>query len=157
MRSRNLLRDESGAVLPEFIVVFAPLLATFFAFMQVAQIYLVQQRMRDGLQVVARLTATTADAPGLRSNPERSLLDHQRVSSPTFQEQAFLATLGKYRERTAIGSLLVSTVGPMTSVSMSADFSCSIPLGRNLVCQGGKSRFEQTLSFPYQGVHYERD
>ena len=72
MRNRSLLRDESGAVLPEFIVVFAPLLATFFSFMQVAQIYLVQQRMRDGLRVVTGLAGASVSGPVRRSGEKGS-------------------------------------------------------------------------------------
>lgn len=151
-------RDARGAVLVEFLVVLMPLMATFSFFVQFSQIAQARLMMLHATQVAARGAAVFSNKKG--NTPDAPEIDENKAEV----EGAFYAALGPWaktikgeprieiNDTSGCGDAVYNDV----TVTVTADYRCSVPFPGHLLCagNGGAYRFKHSYSYPHQGASY---
>lgn len=153
--STTLHRDERGAVLVEFLVALMPLMITFSSFVQLSQI-------ATARVVVKHATIVGARAAAVMSNKNHNTPD-QKGDGATDIKEGVNAALGPWVRTMKQVDVEVddqsSCSDPygMVSVTVKADYRCSVPFGGFLLCgtSGGKHSIAYKIGFPHEGARFK--
>jgi len=153
MNEKNdLLRDQRGAVLAEFVVAIVPLLTIFFVFVQLSAIAAARLRFKHAAVVGARAAAVFSNAGD--NCPECEGGGGDDVN------QAVRAALGstapKFTGLAADVTDRSSRRDPygLVTVQVTGRYQCSVPLGRVICGINGSVPFTERKSMPHQGALY---
>ena len=160
---RGMMGDQGGAALPEFVVAVFPILMLFFVFVQVAALFIAHLVTHHAAIVAARCAVVDKgpDLPGKYLDADAALAC----------KNAAIAGLGR-------GLWLQTVVGMNVAITFdggsggdddhtsqysdvttttTATYQCSVPLGKNFVCNNGTRNFTFAIKLPHQGAVYTLD
>ena len=158
-RIAALVSDQKGAALPEFAIVIFPLVAMFFTWAQVAEMFINHLILHHAAVVAARCAIVDKgpNLPGkyVDSDPE------------TACKNAAIAGVGRvlwYRSILNIAVSMDFTGGndhiaqySDVTTTTTGDFQCLVPLGSRLVCGGSSKQFKFIIKLPHEGAMYKLD
>lgn len=148
----SLRKDERGAVMVEFLVALMPLMITFSTSVQLTQIAAANLVVKHAAVVGARGAAVNSN--GNQNTPEVTGDNHELVEQTVLYALGpWIRTMEKVDVQIDDRSSCDDPYG-MVSVSVSAQYRCSVPFGGRLVCGSGKHSIQQAMSFPHQGARY---
>lgn len=153
---KELHSDRRGAVLVEFAVAFMPLMITFSSFVQL-------QQMATARLVVKHSAVVGARAAAVISNKGKNTPDQKEGDNEAEIKAGVMAGLGPWKKTM---SNVVVTVDDkstcddpygMVSVTVTADYKCSVPFSNLFMCGAGKTHsFKPMVArFPHQGARFE--
>lgn len=155
-RKPPLRSDERGAALVEFLVALMPLMITFFSFVQLAQI-------TTARLIVKHATIVGARAAAVISNVNHNTPDQQGDGAEDIRE-AVRQGLGRWKHNMARVDVTVDDQSScsgqngqygLVTVDVKADYKCSVPFGRSLICKGSRHNIGFKIGFPHQGARYK--
>ena len=148
---KNLLRDQRGAVLAEFVVAIVPLLTIFFVFVQISAISAARIRFKHAAVIGARAAAVFSNKGD--NCPECSGDGSGEVNAAV---RAALGSAGRSMSGVSADvndrSNRSDPYGLVT-VTVTGRYQCGVPLGR-IICGGGSVTFTERKSMPHQGALY---
>ena len=150
---KDLLRDQRGAVLAEFVVAIVPLLTIFFVFVQLSAIAAARLRFKHATVVAARAAAVFSNSGD--NCPECQSDGSSDVNAAV---QAALGSAGsKMTDVKAAVNDRSNRSDPygLVSVEVSGKYQCSVPLGRVICGTKGTVTFTERKSMPHQGAIYK--
>jgi hypothetical protein len=152
---QNFSKDQSGAAMVEFAVIFIPMCCVFFGLTQLGMAYVGHLMFRHAAYSAAReaivgaspmnpgaFTGKTEDA---RLAALEALGDFTKIPDPTIDNVQVAIT---YPETDPYGPTTVVTTGV---------YHCGVPLGQHLVCTNEVVNFTATVTLPYQGARYAQE
>jgi len=153
---KGVHRDVRGAVLVEFLVAAMPLMITFSCFVQLSQIATARLVVKHSAVVGARSAA-------VMSNGHANTPDQGKGNNEALVAQSVSAAMGPWRKTMAGVNVTVqdqsSCADPfgLVSVTVRANYRCSVPLGGRLLCGavGATHLLQQRYSYPHQGARYK--
>jgi Flp pilus assembly protein TadG len=153
---KELNGDKRGAVLVEFAVAFMPLMITFSAFVQL-------QQMATARLVVKHSAIVGARAAAVISNKARNTPDAKGEDNVDEVKAGVMAALGPWKNTMANVNVTVDDTSTcedpygMVSVTVTADYKCSVPFSNIFMCGAAKKHtFKPMVSrFPHQGARYQ--
>jgi Flp pilus assembly protein TadG len=154
---KELRKDTRGAVLVEFLVALMPLSITFFSFVQIAQI-------ATARVVVKHATTVGARGAAVMANTHNNTPDQPPGQGMDVVKKGVMAAMGPWAKTMSNVDVKVDDksgcddkVFEMVTVTVDAQYNCSVPFGSFLVCgtKGGKHRIKETYAFPHQGASYK--
>ena len=158
---RKLHGDKRGAVLVEFVTAFLPLMITFSAFVQVAQLATAKIVFKHSAIVGARAAAVISNEKGNTPDQKTGKNDAEVMAGVKAAMGPWTKTMSNVRVDIKDESSCDDQYGLVT-VTVKADYKCSVPFGSRLMCgvasntcSGGKCPFEQKYGFPHQGARYK--
>lgn len=160
-RIAALVKDQKGAALPEFAIVIFPLVAMFFTWCQVAEMFINHLVLHHAAVVAARC-AIIDKGPNLPGK-------YVEADAETFCKNAAIAGVGRvlwYRSIMSIavtmdyagGNDHIAQYSDVTTTT-TGDFKCLVPLGSRFVCgsYGGTKQFKFIIKLPHEGAMYKLD
>ncbi|WP_394843203.1 pilus assembly protein [Pendulispora brunnea] len=142
---RRLIRATQGAIAVEFVIAFMPMALAFFSFTQLGFAYTAGIVMRHAATVTARYASVTQGKcmPGSPSSDPAA---------------AAKAALGPWSSKISVQGVEASYTGagpqgPLPTTVRFA-YTCTVPLGKNIVCNGGKLQKEIRVTLPHHGASY---
>ena len=152
----GLGKDKRGAVLVEFAIAFMPLMITFSSFVQL-------QQMATARIVVKHATIVGGRAAAVISNKNRNTPDADDADNVEEVKKGVMAALGPWRGAMANVDVKVDDASNcedpygMVSVTVTADYKCSVPFSNLFMCGAGKTHSfkPMTSRFPHQGARYQ--
>ena len=159
MKRKSLHQDKRGAVLVEFLVAFMPLMITFSSFVQLAQIATARVVTKHSAIVAARAAAVI-------SNEHNNTPDAKKGKNQGDIDSAVHAALGPWDKTMSSVSVDIkdtsdgTDVYGMITVTVTAQYKCSVPFGAYLVCGHSvdgapkEHKFVHKITFPHQGGCY---
>jgi uncharacterized membrane protein YgcG len=152
---KELENDKRGAVLVEFAVAFMPLMITFSSFVQL-------QQMATARLVVKHSAVVGARAAAVISNAGKNTPDQKEGTNEDLIRAGVLAGLGPWKNTMSNVNVKVedrSTCDDpygMVSVTVTADYKCSVPFSNIFMCGTGKTHSfkPMTARFPHQGARF---
>ena len=147
-------RDQSGAVLVEFLIAAMPLLITFFASLQLAQIVTARLVVKHAAIVGARSASVISNKNGTSPDQKAENTDEEVKKAVRFAMGPWEKTMRRIDVKVDDKSTCDDPYGLVT-VHVDVDYRCSVPLGMFAVC--GKKLFHpirQTFGFPHEGARY---
>lgn len=147
--------DRRGAVLVEFIIACMPLLITFFAFVQLAQITTARIVVKHATLVGARAAAVISNVNGTTPDQNPWGTDYEVGSAVKRAMGPWRDTMQNIDVSIDDKSSCDDVYGPVT-VTVVAEYQCSVPFGGFIVCgvDGGIHTITQKFTFPHQGGRY---
>jgi hypothetical protein len=153
---KELRSDQRGAVLVEFAVAFMPLMITFLSFVQLQQMATARLVMKHSAVVGARAAAVISNKAG--NTP-----DQPPGGNEAEIQAGVRAALGPWKTSMSNVQVTVddtsSCADPfgMVSVTVAADYKCTVPLSSLFMCGlGGTHAFKaMTARFPHQGARFQ--
>lgn len=147
-RGTGLIRDDSGAVMVEFMIVFPPLMAFFLGVLQLMYLEAISLIVNHSAQVAVRAAVTAVpDDPGKRvESPINAVRRAARTP---------LATLGVTQG--AVGVAMTGGGGRDAdiTVTVTVNYPCTVPLGALIACGGDLTHpFAAQATMPNQGVDW---
>ena len=141
----RLIRATQGAIAVEFVIAFMPMALTFFTFTQLGFAYTAGIVMRHAAVVTARYASVT-QGKCMPGSPSSDL------------PAAAKAALGPWSSKIEVQSVEASYKGggpydPLPATLRFA-YTCNVPLGKNIVCNGGKLQKEVRVTLPHHGAPY---
>jgi hypothetical protein len=149
---KNLLRDQRGAVLAEFVVAVVPLLTIFFVFVQISAIAAARIRFKHSAVIGARAASVFSNKGD--NCPECSGNGESEVNA------AVRAALGSAGRNMSGVSASVNDRSNRTdpyglvTVTVTGRYQCGVPLGRIICGSGSSVTFTERKSMPHQGALY---
>lgn len=152
---RELNSDKRGAVLVEFAVAFMPLMITFSAFAQL-------QHMATAALVVKHSAVVGARAAAVMSNAGKNTPDQPEGDNLADIKKGVEAAMGPWKAtmsgvdvKVADSSSCSDPYG-MVSVTVTADYKCSVPFANLFMCGAGRTHTfkAMTARFPHQGARF---
>jgi len=148
------ISDKRGAVAAEFVIAFMPLITAFLCFTQAGQLYTAHLVFRHAALAAGRAAITTI-GPCMPKNDKHP-------TSPDDVRRAALAALGQHAWQSSFDRLDVSPVYKDASdaygdvqTTTKARYKCNVPMGKNIVCQGGFMNLQTEVTLPHQGARYK--
>lgn len=154
----NIVRDQRGAVLAEFVVAIFPLLTIFFVFLQFSAVTIASLLNKHAAVVAARCAAVVANEH--HNVPEGK--DDNGAGEITMSAQAAVGFWSKYMTTTAVVTEDKSSEekpnGPydLVTVEVTSVYKCGVPLGKTM-CPGGFVILKDKKSMAHQGARYKLD
>lgn len=152
---KELKTDQRGAVLVEFAVAFMPLMITFSAFVQL-------QQMATARLVVKHSAVVGARAAAVISNKAKNTPDQKDGDNQDEIKAGVMAGLGPWKNTMKNVTVTVDDTSTcedpygMVSVTVAADYKCSVPFSNIFMCGAGKTHsFKPMIArFPHQGARF---
>lgn len=149
-------RDRRGAALVEFLVAFMPLMITFTSFVQLSQIATANIVVKHSAVVGAR-------AASVISNAHKNTPDQLDGDNRAEIEAGVKLAMGPWEKTMRSVKVDVDDQSScndpygMVTVTVNADYRCSVPLGGRIVCGvlGGGHPIVQKFGFPHEGARYQ--
>ena len=147
----NLLSDQRGAVLAEFVVALVPLLTIFFVFVQISAIAAARIRFKHAAVIGARAAAVFSNKGN--NCPECQGDGGNEVNAAI---RAALGTQGRTLNASATVDDRSNRSDPygLVTVTVTGQYQCGVPLGK-IICSGGSVTFTERKSMPHQGALYK--
>ncbi len=153
---KGLHENKRGAVLVEFAIAFMPLMITFSSFVQL-------QQMATARIVVKHATIVGGRAAAVISNKNKNTPDAADADNVDVIKKGVESALGPWKGKMSNIDVKVddtSTCGDpygMVSVTVTADYKCSVPFSNLFMCGAGKTHsFKPMIArFPHQGARYQ--
>lgn len=153
---KELRSDKRGAVLVEFAVAFMPLMITFSAFVQL-------QQMATARLVVKHSAIVGARAASVISNKARNTPDQKDGDNTDEVKAGVQAAMGPWKNTMSNVTVTVDDSSTcddpygMVSVTVNADYKCSVPFSNLFMCGAAKTHTfkPMTARFPHQGARYQ--
>lgn len=152
-QEKNLLGDQRGAVLAEFVVAIVPLLTIFFVFVQISAISAARLRFKHAAVIGARAAAVFSNQGD--NCPECSGDGSGEVNA------AVRSALGSAGRNMSGVSAEVNDRSNrndpygLVTVTVTGRYQCGVPLGRIICGTGGSVTFTERKSMPHQGALYK--
>ena len=148
---QNLLRDQRGAVLAEFVVALVPLLTIFFVFVQISAIAAARIRFKLAAVIGARAAAVFSNKNN--NCPECQSDGANEVNAAV---RAALGTQARALNASATVDDRSNRSEPygLVTVTVTGQYQCGVPLGK-VICSGGSVTFTERKSMPHQGALYK--
>ena len=148
-------RDQSGAVLVEFLVAAMPLLISFFSFVQLAQIVTARLVVKHAAIVGARGAAVISNKNGTTPDQKPNGNEADIKKAVEFAMGPWNKTMRRVDVTVDDKSSCDDPYGLVT-VTVDVDYRCSVPFGNFLVCgkNGNIHHIRQTFGFPHEGARY---
>jgi hypothetical protein len=148
---QNLVRDQRGAVLAEFVVAIVPLLTIFFVFVQISAIAAARIRFKHAAVIGAR-------AASVFSNKNDNCPECQGDGSSEVNAAVRAALGSAGRNVTGVSAAVNdrsnrSDPYGLVTVTVTGRYQCNVPLGK-IICGGGVT-FTERKSMPHQGALYK--
>lgn len=137
-----------GAAMVEFVIAIVPVLMVFFAWVQLGQLYTAHLLMKHAALVAAR-AGTVMIEPDHNPGATGGEADVQAAAN---------AAIGPMSRKLQLTTSITGSgsYSGLVTAKVSGKFTCSVPLGRNLVCGGGvKDMPEFQVQLPLQGANYK--
>lgn len=152
----SLRTDERGAVLVEFLVALMPLMITFSSFVQLSQI-------ATARVVVKHATIVGARAAAVISNANHNTPDQKSGDNVGDIREGVRAALGPWLQTMRRVDVDIQDQSDcsdpygLVTVTVSADYKCSVPFGGQLLCgtHGGTHDITFKVGFPHEGARYK--
>ncbi len=147
-----MVSNERGAVAAEFVLAFMPLITAFLCFTQAGQLYTAHIVFKHAALAAGRAAITTI-GPCMPKN--------KRPTSPDDVRRAAFAALGQHAWQSSFDRLDVkpsyqdSDAYGDVKTTTKARYKCNVPMGKNIVCQGGFVNMKQEIVLPHQGARYD--
>ncbi|MBX3189244.1 MAG: hypothetical protein KF819_19630 [Labilithrix sp.] len=152
----DLKNDKRGAVLVEFLVAVMPLMITFSCFVQVSSIATARIVVKHSAIVGARAAAVIAN--GNKNTPDQPQGDNKGEITNGVRAALgpWVKTMNNVDVQINDQSSCSDPYG-MVSVTVTADYRCSVPFGGRLLCGavGATHTLKQTYAMPHQGARYK--
>jgi Flp pilus assembly protein TadG len=155
--TKELVRDQRGAVLAEFVIVAIPLFVTFFSFAEVAHVAVANLMVRHA-------TVSAARAASVISNGRRNTPDQPAGTNDAEIRAAVRATLGNYSSSMASFEVEIQDDSTcedyfgMVTVTVVAHYKCAVPLGSLIVCGADRTKtLTHVAQLPHQGARYKSE
>jgi len=153
---KGLGKDKRGAVLVEFAIAFMPLMITFSSFVQL-------QQMATARIVVKHATIVGGRAAAVIANKNRNTPDMEDADEEDIVKKGIMSALGPWKGTMSNVDVKIDDVSNcedpygMVSVTVTADYKCSVPFANLFMCGAGKTHsFKPMISrFPHQGARYQ--
>lgn len=147
----NLLTDERGAVLAEFVVALVPLITIFFVFVQISAIAAARIRFKHAAVIGARAAAVFSNKGD--NCPE---CQGDGTSEVNAAVRAALGSAGRSINASATVNDRSNRSDPygLVTVTVTGQYQCGVPLGK-IICGGGSVTFTERKSMPHQGALYK--
>jgi len=152
---KSLHKDKRGAVLVEFLVAVMPLMITFSSFVQLQQIATARLMVKHSAVVGARAAAVI-------TNKNKNTPDQKQDENFKTVEAGIIAALGPWSKTMTVSPKIEdasSCADPfgMVTVTVNANYKCSVPFGGRIVCGLGARHDFQNIkySMPHQGARYK--
>lgn len=151
----GLVADQRGAVLAEFVVVFVPLMTTFFVFVQLSAIAAASIMVKHAAVVGARAAAVFSNAndnvPELKGDDGKAQIEGGvKAALGTWQKS--ISTSVEVNDRSSRNDN--DGQYDLVTVTVTGTYRCEVPLGK-MICPGGVKTFVDTKSMPHQGARYK--
>jgi Flp pilus assembly protein TadG len=154
---KGLNKDKRGAVLVEFAIAFMPLMITFSSFVQLQQMATARIVVKHATIVGGRAAAVFANEHHNTPEGEKSADGKEDVKN------GVMAALGPWRGTMSNVDVKVEDKSDcedpynMVSVTVTADYKCSVPFANLFMCGAGKTHSfkPMTSRFPHQGARYQ--
>ncbi len=153
---QDLHKYNRGAVLVEFAIAFMPLMITFSSFVQL-------QQMATARIVVKHSAIVGARAAAVISNRARNTPDQADADNEDEVKKSVESALGPWKRTMRNINVKVDDTSTcadpygMVSVTVTADYECSVPFSNLFMCGVGKTHSfkPMTAQFPHQGARYQ--
>jgi len=153
---KGLHKDKRGAVLVEFAIAFMPLMITFSAFVQL-------QQMATARIVVKHATIVGGRAAAVISNKNKNTPDAKDADNVDEVKKGVMSALGPWKGKMSNVDVKIDDTSTcddpygMVSVTVTADYKCSVPFSNLFMCGAGKTHaFKPMIArFPHQGARYQ--
>ena len=154
-RFRNLLmRGTRGAVLAEFIIAFVPIMTIYLTMLELAHYFVIREVVVHAANATARACAVVGpvnDAPaGKNGDTSSAKLAGEYVMTPWKNSGNNVSNIVVECTQAAAADPYGEDTGHVT-----ADYTCSVPIAKNIACFGGPKKIDVTSSFPHQGAKYK--
>ena len=147
---QDLLNDNRGAVLAEFVVALVPLLTIFFVFVQISAIAAARIRFKHAAVIGARAAAVFSN-----KNDNCPECQGDGTSEVNSAVRAALGSAGRNISTNATVNDRSNRSDPygLVTVTVTGQYQCGVPLGK-IICGGGSVTFTERKSMPHQGALY---
>jgi Flp pilus assembly protein TadG len=146
LESKDVQRDERGAVMVEVALAIMPVLIIFFGTVQWCACAYVNLIVHHGAFVGARCNAVVAP-----QMPDSGPTDDCQTGVNTL-----LATSTTAKATVTMLTAPSKTAETMVTTEVKLDYPCTIPLGNVVACGSSRSmKMKATASFPNQGSAYQ--
>lgn len=160
-RSRG--RGTRGAVLAEFIIAFMPIMTIYMSLLELSHYFVVREVLSHGANIVARSCAVIG-----HTNQPGGDAWNGYYGDPQNNDAV---EAGKWALKPWMGSQFLGGPKNVKNIKIectqddkdpygedyshiTADYTCSVPIAKNLVCSGGAKKIDIKSSFPHQGAKY---
>jgi hypothetical protein len=143
-------------VLAEFAIAFMPICTMFLCLCQLSRYAIARMAVMHAAEVSVRACAVIIEPdPGHDKNLDGPDTDVQRaahMAMKPFGGQDYGGNEIKIQDPTCTHA--GEENGGLDTVTMSATYTCGIPVAKNIICSGGPKNWTVTAQFPHQGAWY---
>lgn len=152
-------REVRGAVLAEFAIAFMPICAMFLCVAQLSRFELAHLVTMRAAEVSARACAVIQEPdPGHEKQLDGPDEDVQQAAHVVMQG---MGGGPNGNSELTITDPTCSHAGDPNggtdTVTLTANYHCTIPLAQKIVCSGGDKTWSETVMYPHQGADYKLD